>query len=163
MVWFAKQLIPINLIPSIVAPCVPPVVCPCVYRSKNINKRCGQNVKAVMSSSINLAELLNRVDNDRELLVELFSIFKTEFPTHVQFLSEAISRVETKRVETESHILKGMLLNLSASRAAAIASELESMARENKIDDVKLAFTELQREAKALLLRMDECLVEFQL
>ena len=116
-----------------------------------------------MSSSINLAELLNRVDNDRELLVELFSIFKTEFPTHVQFLSEAISRVETKRVETESHILKGMLLNLSASRAAAIASELENMARENKIDDVKLVFTELQREAKALLLRMDECLVEFQL
>ena len=114
-----------------------------------------------MSSILNITDLLNRVDNDRELLVELFSIFKMEFPTHLQRLSEAIVREETKQVETESHALKGMLLNLSASRAAAVATELERMGRENKIGGMKVAFAEFQCEAEALLSHMDECVIEF--
>jgi HPt (histidine-containing phosphotransfer) domain-containing protein len=120
-----------------------------------------QKGNATMSSILNITDLLNRVDNDRELLVELFSIFKMEFPTHLQRLSEAIIREETKQVETESHALKGMLLNLSASRAAAVATELERMGRENKIGGMKVAFAEFQREAEALLSHMDECVIEF--
>lgn len=116
-----------------------------------------------MSSPIDLTELLNRVDNDRELLIELFNIFKSEFPSHLQFLTAAIAGGEIKRVESESHILKGMLLNLSASTAASLAADIERLAREQKLDEVRLTFKALEKEALVLLARMNECLVEFQL
>ena len=68
-----------------------------------------------MSSAIlNMTDLMHRVDDDRELLAELFFIFKTVFPAHLERLSDAVARNENKQVESESHALKGMLLNLSA-------------------------------------------------
>ena len=80
---------------------------------------------------LDISELLSRVDNDRELVSELFFIFKSVFPSHLQRLSDAIANEMPKQVQAESHTLKGMLLNLSAARAA-IAADLESMGRESK-------------------------------
>lgn len=120
-------------------------------------------MNVTMSPILNIADLLDRVDDDRELLVELFFIFKTVFPAHLQRLSEAIAREETKQVEIESHTLKGMLLNLSAPRAAAAAAELEQMGGANKIDGMKVVLAGFQAEIEALLSQMDECVVEFKL
>ena len=38
------------------------------------------------ASRINLPELLSRVDNDRELLLDLLAVFKEEFPRLLQTL-----------------------------------------------------------------------------
>ncbi len=101
-------------------------------------------------SVLDIAELLNRVDNDHELVSELFSIFKSVFPSHLQRLSDAVANEVPKQVETESHTVKGMLLNLSAARAAAIAADLETMGREGKIAGMKGALTGFQGEAETL-------------
>lgn len=111
-------------------------------------------------SVLNITDLLNRVDNDRELVSELFLIFKSVFPSHLQRLSDAVAKKLPKQVEAESHTLKGMLLNLSAVRAAAIAAELENLGREKKIADMNEALTEFQSEVETLLLQMES--VEFQ-
>lgn len=111
-------------------------------------------------SVLNITDLLNRVDNDRELVSELFLIFKSVFPSHLQRLSDAVAKELPKQVEAESHTLKGMLLNLSAARAAAIAAELENLGRGKKIADMSEALTEFQSEVETLLLQMES--VEFQ-
>jgi len=109
---------------------------------------------------LNIAELLSRVDNDRELVSELFLIFKSVFPPHLQRLSDAVANEIPKQVESESHILKGMLLNLSAQRTAALAGDLENMGREARIAGMKEALTAFQGEAETLLLQMES--VELQ-
>ena len=111
-------------------------------------------------SVLNITELLSRVDNDRELVSELFSIFKSVFPSHLQRLSDAVANELPRQVEAESHTLKGMLLNLSAARAAAIAADLENLGREKKIAGMSEALIAFQREAEILLLQMES--VEFQ-
>lgn len=103
------------------------------------------------SSILNITDLMQRVDDDRELLAELFFIFKTVFPAHLERLSDAIARNDSRQVETESHALKGMLLNLSAPRAAAAAGALEQMGRDQLSDGLEEAFAALQSEVDALL------------
>lgn len=72
-----------------------------------------------MWASANLPELLARVDNDREFLCDLISIFEEEFPRYLKSLRDAVARSDSAEVVSVSHTLKGMLSNLAASRAAA--------------------------------------------
>ena len=114
------------------------------------------------TSVLNIEDLLSRVDDDRELLAELFFIFKTIFPTHLQQLREAVACKAPRQIETESHTLKGMLLNLSASRAAAAAHELEQMGRNHQFENLNLAFDGFQAEVEALLTQMNGYVTESQ-
>jgi two-component system, sensor histidine kinase and response regulator len=123
--------------------------------SLKLCQRGGNEVSVATPSVLNVTELLSRVDNDRELVSELFFIFKSVFPSHLQRLSDAVLKQQPKQVEAESHTLKGMLLNLSAARAATIASELENLGRENKITGMSEALTEFQSEVETLLLQME--------
>jgi len=58
------------------------------------------------AASVNLSELLARVDNDRELLRELLSIFKNEFPDHLQALRNAVAANDADQAARVSHTLK---------------------------------------------------------
>src|SRR5260370_268969 len=57
---------------------------------------------------VNFAELLARVESDRELLRDLLLIFKDDFPRHFQALQQAVSRSPSAQVPALSHTLKGM-------------------------------------------------------
>jgi HPt (histidine-containing phosphotransfer) domain-containing protein len=117
-------------------------------------------VNIATPSVLNIKELLRRVGDDHDLVAELFSIFKSEFPAHLQRLTDAVAKELPRQVELESHALRGMLLNLSAARAAALSAELEDLGREQKIPGMREALTEFQSEVRALLLQMES--VELQ-
>src|SRR5258708_22934869 len=89
--------------------------------------------------TFNHAELLARVDNDRELLHDLLAIFKEEFPRHLQALREAVESGDGKLVTVAAHTLKGMLLNLAAGRAAAAVGRLEQLGRSGETAGVLYA------------------------
>ncbi len=116
----------------------------------------------VSSSILNIADLMRRVDDDRELLIELFFIFKMVFPAYLERLSDAIARNESRQVETESHAIKGMLLNLSAPRAAAAAKALEQMGRGRESDGMGQALAELQAEVDALVSQINSYAIASQ-
>ena len=80
--------------------------------------------------------------------------WSASFPSHLQRLGDAVANELPQHVEAESHTLKGMLLNLSAARAAAVADLLENMGRERKVAGMREALTEFQREAETLLVQM---------
>lgn len=111
-------------------------------------------------SILNLPDLLRRVDDDRELLGELFFIFKSVFPTHLETLAAAVRLKQATAIASESHALKGMLLNLSAVRSAAAASKLEEMARANRLDGLDEAFAAVQLELTALLSQIEDSAAE---
>src|SRR6266478_5977421 len=82
--------------------------------------------------SFDQRELLARVHNDRELLHDLLTIFKEEFPRYLQALRVAVDAGDGKLVAVAAHALKGMLLNLAAGQAAAAVGRLEQMGRRGK-------------------------------
>jgi HPt (histidine-containing phosphotransfer) domain-containing protein len=67
-------------------------------------QRGGNEVNVATPAVLNISELLSRVDNDRELVSELFLIFKSVFPSHLQRLSDAVANEMPKQVEAESHL-----------------------------------------------------------
>jgi len=105
--------------------------------------------------AVDLPDLLVRVDNDHDLLCELIEIFKEEFPRVLQSLQQSVVREDIRSVEVTSHALKGMLSGLSVTRAAAIASQLEQMAREGTSSGLTDVLTLLEREVANLLPELD--------
>lgn len=112
------------------------------------------------NSLIDFAELLERVENDRELLRDLLLIFKEEFPQHHQALREAVKCVDAKQVASQAHTLKGMLSNLAAREAAEAASRLEQLGRNGETSKFVEPLAAFERIAKELLVQVDACVAE---
>ena len=112
--------------------------------------------KAIMD----LTELLERVENDRELIRDLLLIFKEEFPSHLRALRDAVDSVDGKKVAAEAHTLKGMLSNLAASSAAGAAARLERLGRNQEVSEFQEACASFENISKELLLQVDRCMAE---
>jgi HPt (histidine-containing phosphotransfer) domain-containing protein len=116
--------------------------------------------KGSSKMTLDSAELLARVDNDRELLRDLLMIFKEEFPRHLLAVREAVEARDGKRVATAAHTLKGMLSNLAANEAAATAARLEQMGLRGESSTFPEAFAALESDAKKLLPQLESCMAE---
>jgi two-component system, sensor histidine kinase and response regulator len=108
----------------------------------------------------NHTELLERVDNDQDLLRELLTIFKEDFPGTMRSLASAIAAADLKNASRLSHTLKGMLSSLGARRVATAASKLEELAAAGETASLKDAFAVLEREAASLLPELDAYMSE---
>ena len=83
----------------------------------------------LLEEYVNLPELLDRVENDEDLLRELFVLFQEDLPGSREALQAAIDEGDLGEIERAAHRLKGMLANLSVKRTASLAAEIESAAR----------------------------------
>jgi two-component system, sensor histidine kinase and response regulator len=111
-------------------------------------------------NSFSPSELLERVDNDRELMKELLEIFQKDFPHHRQELLQAVAADDMRRIATIGHTLKGMFANLAAGRAASLAANLEVIGRASERTGLAEAVQALEAEAATLLPLLDSCLLE---
>ncbi len=114
-----------------------------------------QKTDGSSQNAVNLPELLVRVENDHDLLCDLISIFKRDFPALLQSLQRAVDCGDVRNVETTSHALKGMLSGLAVTQAAVTASRLEQMAREGKKMELTAALTRLENEVASLSTELD--------
>jgi HPt (histidine-containing phosphotransfer) domain-containing protein len=116
--------------------------------------------KDMPSKQIDFSELLARVENDRDLMRELLSIFKEEFPQRHLALGKAVKSLDAKQVASEAHALKGMLFNLAARGAAEAAARLEQLGREGKSTQFRESLATFDNTAEELLRQLDACLAE---
>jgi len=112
------------------------------------------------TASVNLGELLARVDNDRELLCDLLSIFKREFPDQLTSLQTAVAGNDAAQAARVSHTLKGMLANLTVTKAAASASRLERLARAGENSSLGDALAAFEKDVQGLLPEMESYMAE---
>ena len=110
----------------------------------------------------NLAELLERTDNDQVLVRELLDIFKEDFPLTLQSLKSAVMAGDLKNSSRLSHTLKGMLSSLGATRAAAAASKLETLSSAEETTSLVASLNALESEAESLLPELDAYMAEVQ-
>ena len=88
-----------------------------------------QKSEIVSSDVVDAAQLLDRIDDDRNFLAELVEIFRRDYPQSVSAVRSAIDTGNAASLQQSAHTLKGTLANLSALGASALAGELEQMGR----------------------------------
>jgi HPt (histidine-containing phosphotransfer) domain-containing protein len=110
--------------------------------------------------ALNLPELLERVDNDHNLLRELVEIFKQQSPRLLHQLQGEIACGDLKSVENTSHALKGMLSGLSAIRAAEVAARLERLGRGGVSSGLGDAVALLEKEVEQLLPELEASIIK---
>jgi HPt (histidine-containing phosphotransfer) domain-containing protein len=122
-----------------------------------------KNDKANVSESVwNMKEVLARADNDQELLLDLLSIFKEDFPRNLKSLEEAVAAGDLRNATSVSHTLKGMLSNLGGSRAAAAAAKLEQLAASGQKASLGDALQAFEQEAAILVPELEAYIAEVQ-
>lgn len=109
---------------------------------------------------IDFDELLERTENDKDLMRDLLTIFKEEFPQRLQALREAVASLNALQVVLEAHALKGMLSNLAAVEAAAAVAELERLGRNNEGSRFYESFAHFEAIAKELSRQVEASMAE---
>jgi HPt (histidine-containing phosphotransfer) domain-containing protein len=106
---------------------------------------------AALERYVDMTELLARVDNDHELLIELLTLFQEDFPRLRDALHVAVDTGNPNQVEKAAHTLKGMLANLSMKQADQLAARVELAARAGDVQEIQKATADFDREVTGLL------------
>ena len=110
---------------------------------------------ALLGRFVDLPDLLARVEDDRDLLSELFVIFREKLPELVGALNAAIDVGDLSRASKAAHALRGMLANMSMNRGATIAADIEMAARSGHISTLKGTLASFDSEIAALSAAVD--------
>jgi CheY-like chemotaxis protein len=115
---------------------------------------------AAEEPSVDTAELLDRIDNDRAFLAELLDIFRRDCPLQLRAAHEAARTGDADTLQRVSHTLKGALGNLSAPISARLAGELETMSRSGNIETAAPTVDTLEQEMARVLEILDGLCME---
>lgn len=80
-------------------------------------------------------EMLDRLGGDVEFLDDVLAVFLDESPKMMEAARGAVHDGDARRVERSAHTLKGALMNVAAEPAAALAARLETLGREQCLDE----------------------------
>ena len=99
-----------------------------------------------MGEVIDLKDVLERVQDDRELLLELLDIYQEDFVGKKRALGEAVNGKDFSKIKELAHSLKGASGNISARGMHANLLKIEQMAGQNDLSQVNGILTELDRQ-----------------
>ena len=85
---------------------------------------------------IDLKEVLERVQDDKELLNELLDIYQEDFVIKRRLLGEAVVARDLPKIKEIAHSMKGSSGNISAKPLHLACLKLESLAKEGKTDEM---------------------------
>ena len=106
-----------------------------------------KEVNEAQENGIDLSELLDRVEYDRDLLRELYDIFSEEFPGLHRRLQAAVGEGDLGTVQMTAHTLKGMFASLSFCKASACALRIERMAAQSVLQGMPDEVARMERTA----------------
>ena len=105
----------------------------------------------VKTETFDSVALWERVNRDIELLRDLVDLFEQQYPVLLDGIKSALGRGSYADLQKLSHKLKGSLLQFSARQAASLASALEEMAKNRKLEGAEQALARLKAEIDRLL------------
>lgn len=117
-------------------------------------------VDTPQESSINTAELLERIGGDRAFLSELLDLFREEYPGQIRAVREAANTGDSVTLQRISHTLKGALANLAAPVCSGLAAQLESMGRTGHMQSAVATVKELEQELTRVIEVLDGICME---
>ncbi len=100
--------------------------------------------------AIDVKEVLERVQNDYELLLELLDIFQDDYKEKRKAIAAAIEKKNAEEVRNLAHSLKGASSNISAKKIHIHFSQLEKIGETknwqnagNTLQSIDSSYTEL--------------------
>jgi two-component system sensor histidine kinase/response regulator len=106
----------------------------------------GRDTIPAANGSVDVVQLLDRLDDDRALLAELLEIFRREYPDLLQAAQGSIDAQRPADLERAGHTLKGALGNLSATNASDLAGELERIGHSTDLTEAQTVLDRLVPE-----------------
>lgn len=100
--------------------------------------------------AIDLKEVMDRVQDDRELLIELLQIFSDDYVEKKKMLEEAIVKNDFEQVQNIAHGLKGASGNISAKKLSVFFTGLGQMAKAKDLSKAKEMLELIDRQFKEL-------------
>ena len=100
---------------------------------------------------LDLQEFLDRVQDDKDLLLELLDIFSEDYQVKRKGLDLAVSQKNYEDLRGIAHSLKGATGNISAKSLRMLFMKLEEMGKNNTVDG-----------AAPILIHVDEEFKKFQ-
>ncbi|HOW35723.1 MAG TPA: Hpt domain-containing protein [Candidatus Omnitrophota bacterium] len=99
---------------------------------------------------IDLKEVLERVQDDRELLIELLEIFTDDCPLKLKAIREAAAKKDFVALKDVAHSMKGASGNISAKPTYAAFLEIEQMAKDGNLGDIERPLKEIEGQLEQL-------------
>ncbi|OPX22954.1 MAG: hypothetical protein B1H02_05515 [Candidatus Latescibacteria bacterium 4484_107] len=97
---------------------------------------------------LDLSTVIDAVDGDKELLKELAESFVEDSTGQLEELRESLELGDAEQIGRKAHRLKGAVGNFGAKAAYNLAYELETRARESRLDDAFPLYEKLEQEMK---------------
>ena len=105
---------------------------------------------AISWDVIDVSEVLERMDGDKELLCELVELFLEESPSMLADIKGAVAQQDTKALEYSAHTLKGAVGNFGAKNVYEAAFVLEQAGRAGNLSGTEAAFATLEKALQEL-------------
>ncbi|MDJ0915799.1 MAG: Hpt domain-containing protein [Desulfobacterales bacterium] len=102
------------------------------------------------------AEMLARVDDDQDLLVEIVEIFLEDAPIRIDKLKQAMGVKDLDLIEDQAHALKGASANISAHALQQCAMAVEQAVKQNDTHKISELIAVLEDEYTALKAHLSE-------
>ncbi len=99
---------------------------------------------------IDLKEVLERVQQDKELLLELLGIFLEDCPIKIAAIKEALPKKDFKQLHELAHSMKGASGNLSAKSISAHFLQIEQTAKNNDVSGIAECVVHIEKELQEL-------------
>ncbi len=94
---------------------------------------------------------LNIIGGDEEFLREIVEIFLTDVPQQVSDIKNAVNSRNGEALEKTSHKLKGAVSNFGENATFKTALKLETIGKENMLDDVDKIYGTLVNNLESLV------------
>ncbi len=111
-----------------------------------------QNMQ-VQDEAVDFQELLVRVEQDQDLMQELFAMFREEYPRQRLALQQAVDAMAMPQIQAAGHTLKGMCANLAMKPSAQAAARVEMAGKEQNATELPGALIALD-EAIVVVMRI---------
>jgi two-component system sensor histidine kinase/response regulator len=111
---------------------------------------------------LDLPDVMDRVQDDKELLLELFDIYIIDFKEKRKLLEKAIQGNDCEQVVNIAHSLKGASGNISAKSLRTTFYKYENMGKTGNISEAKGGLAIMDKQFDDLLKRIEEVKEEFK-
>ncbi len=95
---------------------------------------------------IDLKDVLERVQDDKELLLELLDIYQEDFLVKRKSLGEAVAANDTIKIKEIAHSMKGSSGNISAKPLYASCLQLEMLVKAQSTDGMNDLLTVIDQQ-----------------
>ncbi len=100
--------------------------------------------QATSGTALDFDSMLGYFDGDLELFQETFELFIDNYPSQIETIRRAISAADPESLDRAAHLFKGSVSNFSVANITALASDLERMGREKRMDGAEQMLSEVE-------------------